>query len=88
MSSPTRRRRPTGPATSPATGVFLGALVITLVALLLPGWWGTVPLALIVIGMAWLMTKTWPVTPPQTRALRILVLLILLGIAMYKVTRR
>ena len=66
-------------------GLFLGALVVVLVALFLPGWFGGLALLAIVGAMAWLMTRTWTVTPPQSRALRLIILLLLAGIAMYKI---
>ncbi|HKD96825.1 MAG TPA: DUF6703 family protein [Micromonosporaceae bacterium] len=75
MAGRTRGARP---------GLFLGALVVALVALFLPGWYGAVPLVAIVIGLAWLMSRTWPVVPPATRALRLLVLAVFAAFAVYK----
>jgi hypothetical protein len=68
-------------------GLFLGALVVALVALFLPGRYGVVLLAAIVIGLGWLMSRTWPVVPPATRTLRLLVLAVLAAFAIYKATR-
>jgi hypothetical protein len=65
-------------------GAFLGALALVLVALFVPGALGAVLLLAVVAALASLMTRTWPVAPPQTRALRLLVLLILLGVALFK----
>lgn len=65
-------------------GLFLGALVVALVALFLPGWYGATALGLIVIGLAWVMNRTWPVVPPATRALRLLVLALFTAFAVYK----
>ncbi|HKE64869.1 MAG TPA: DUF6703 family protein [Micromonosporaceae bacterium] len=67
------------------TGVFLGALAVILVALFLPGWTGAILLFAIVSALGWLLTHTWPVIPPQTRAMRVIVLLGLLAIAAYKI---
>ncbi len=78
-------RNRTRVGTSP--GLFLGALVVALVALFLPGWYGAIALGLIVIGLAWLMNRTWPVVPPQTRALRLLVLAVFAAFAVYKAMR-
>lgn len=68
-------------------GVFLGALVVALVALFLPGWYGATALGLIVIALAWVMNRTWPVVPPRTRALRLLVLAVFTAFAVYKAMR-
>jgi membrane protein DedA with SNARE-associated domain len=67
------------------TGVFLGALVPVLLAFFLPGWVGAILLFAIVAALGWLLAQTWPVTPQQTRAMRLIVLLVLVGAAIYKV---
>ena len=67
------------------TGVFLGALVLVLLAFLLPGWIGAIVLFALVAALGWLLSHTWPVTPQQTRAMRLIVLLVLLGAAIYKI---
>ncbi len=66
------------------TSVFLGAIVVVLIALFLPGWAGAVLLTVIVAAMGWLLSKTWPVTSPQTRAIRIVVLAALAAVAIAK----
>jgi hypothetical protein len=66
------------------TGVFLGALVILLVALFAPGIVGAVLIVVIVAGLAVLMRRTWPVAPPQARVTRVAILAILLVLAVYK----
>ncbi|HEY7176098.1 MAG TPA: DUF6703 family protein [Micromonosporaceae bacterium] len=66
-------------------GVFLGALVVVLVALFLPGWFGTILLLAIVGALAWLGTRTWPVTPPHLRVMRVVILLLLVAVAIYKI---
>jgi hypothetical protein len=68
------------------TTVFLIALVVALVAFLSPGAIGAILLLIIVAGLGWLLVRTWPVTPPSARALRLLVLLGLLLIAFLKIT--
>lgn len=68
-------------------GLFLGALVIILLALFLPGTIGAMLVGLIVLAMAWLMAMTWAVTAPRTRAIRVLILLALVSLAWYKATR-
>ena len=67
------------------TGVFLGALVLALLAFFLPGWVGAILLFAIVAGLGWLLAQTWLVTPQQTRAMRVIVLLVLLVVAIYKI---
>jgi hypothetical protein len=67
------------------TGVFLGALVLVLLAFFLPGWLGAIVLFAMVAALGWLLAQTWPVTPQQTGAMRLVVLLVLLGAAIYKI---
>ena len=67
------------------TAVFLGALVIGLIALFLPGLLGGLVLLAVVALMLALLRLTWPVTAPSARALRLFVLGILAGIALSKV---
>jgi len=66
--------------------LFLGALVIILLALFLPGTIGAILVGLIVLAMAWLASLTWSVTTPRTRVVRILILLALAALAWYKAT--
>lgn len=82
MANGTRRRRGGGDR----PGVFLGALVLILVALFLPGWAGVIAILALVGGLVWLMSRTWPVTTPQQRMLRVIILLVLAAIAGYKIT--
>ncbi len=56
------------------TGVFLGTLVIGLAGLFLPGVWGAGLLYLIVLALAALLQRTWALTPPFVRMLRVLIL--------------
>ena len=67
------------------TGVFLAALVVILIALLAPGWIGALLTIIIVALLAALMRRTWAVQPVRTRTVRLLVLLILVIFAIYKV---
>jgi hypothetical protein len=68
------------------TGVFLAALVVILIALLSPGWIGGLLTIIVVALLAALMGRTWSVQPPATRAVRIVVLLVLTVFAIVKVT--
>jgi Family of unknown function (DUF6703) len=65
--------------------VFLIALAVAAVAYLTPGVIGTVLLVAIAAGMGWLLVQTWPVTPGPMRILRLLVLLGLLMMALFKI---
>ena len=67
------------------TGVFLGTIVLVLVALFLPGWAGAILLTAMVAALGWLMSKTWAVAAPSMRTLRILILLVLAAAAVAKV---
>jgi hypothetical protein len=64
--------------------VFLLALAVGLVALLVPGVLGAVLLLAVVAALAVLLRLTWPVTPPLTRWLRLVVLVLLTVIAVTK----
>ena len=70
----------------PRPGLFLGALVVALIALFTPGLIGAVLVGLIVLALGWLMILTWAVTAPRTRALRVAILLIFVAFAWYKAT--
>jgi hypothetical protein len=67
------------------TGVFLAVIVVTLVGLFLPSWLGALLIALLVAGLATLMTRTWIVTSPRNRMIRVLVLIALTVIALGKI---
>jgi hypothetical protein len=67
------------------TTAFLGALVLVLVALFAPGIIGGGLLLLLAAGLAALTATTWPVQRPQTRALRLLMLTLLVAIALVKI---
>jgi hypothetical protein len=66
------------------TKVFLGALAVALLGLFLPGWYGALVLLAVVVGLGGLLGRTWSVTPPVARVLRILILALLLIIATAK----
>lgn len=63
---------------SPTTA-FVVALVLMLAGLFLPGVVGAALLFLLSAGLAALTFTTWPVQSPSTRALRILMLALLLA---------
>jgi hypothetical protein len=66
------------------TGVFLGALVLVLAALLLPGVAGAVAVLALTAVLAALLALTWPHHDPRTRVLRVGVLLVLLALGVAK----
>lgn len=70
----------------PRTGLFLGALVVALLGLFIPGPVGAALLLAIVAGMAWLLTKTWYVQPLPARLLRVAVLALFVGLTIAKLT--
>jgi hypothetical protein len=68
------------------TSVFLVALAITLAGFFLPGAGGGLLLLAVVLGLGWLLTRTWAVTPPPMRVVRAVILTALLIVAATKIT--
>jgi len=68
---------------SPTTA-FLLALALMLAGLFLPGIVGAAVLFVLGAGLATLTVTTWPVQPPATRALRVLMLVLLLAAVIAK----
>jgi hypothetical protein len=68
----------------PRTGVFLGALVVVLAGLFLPGAVGAAILVLVGVAMVALLTLTWPRLAPPRRIMQVVVLVLLAGIVLYK----
>jgi hypothetical protein len=66
------------------TTAFVGALVLMLAGLFLPGIVGAALLFLLAAGLAALTFTTWPVQRPSTRALRVLMLVLLLAAVIAK----
>ena len=60
------------------TVAFLVALALMMAGLFLPGIVGAAVLFVLGAGLATLTVTTWPVQPPATRALRVLMLVLLL----------
>jgi hypothetical protein len=67
------------------TAAFLGALVVVLVGLFAPGAIGGAVLLALAAGMVYLMTRTWAVTAPRTRTIRLVMLGLLLLAAVFKI---
>lgn len=67
------------------TRAFLGALVLMLAGLFLPGILGAAVLFLLGAALAALTATTWPVQPPATRMARVTLLVVLLGLVIFKV---
>jgi hypothetical protein len=67
------------------TRAFLGALVLILAGLFLPGIIGGLFLLLLAAGMIALTRMTWSVQAPQTRLVRLVLLTALIGIAVFKI---
>jgi hypothetical protein len=68
---------------SPTTA-FIVALALMLAGLFLPGIIGAALLFLLAAGLATLTFTTWPVQTPATRAVRVLLLVLLLGAVIAK----
>jgi hypothetical protein len=66
------------------TLVVLGTLAVFLGVLLLPDPVGAVLVLAIAAGLGWLLTRTWPVLAPGARALRLVVIGLLMLIAITK----
>jgi hypothetical protein len=69
------------------TGVFLAAIIVTLLALAVPGWGGALLVLAIVVLMSAILRKTWPVQAPKTRVVRVAILALLVYLAYHKVSR-
>jgi hypothetical protein len=67
------------------TKVFLGALLVALVGLFLPGVVGALVLLATVVVLGILLGATWPITPPGVRVFRVVVLAGLALIAIAKI---
>lgn len=67
------------------TGVFLGALVLVLVAFFAPGIIGGALLLGLALALAALLVTTWPVQPPATRTARLAILTLLVAAALMKI---
>jgi hypothetical protein len=68
------------------TTVFLVALAVILAGFFVPGFWGGLLLLAVVVGLAYLLTHTWAVTPPPMRIVRAVILTALLIVAVLKIT--
>ena len=66
------------------TTAFIVALVLMLAGLFLPGIVGAALLFLLAAGLAALTFTTWPVQKPSTRALRLVMLVLLLAAVVAK----
>jgi hypothetical protein len=61
------------------TAVFLATLAVALVALFTPGVIGGLLLLALAGGLVYLMTTTWPVQTPGNRAVRLVILTMLIA---------
>lgn len=66
------------------TRAFLGALVLMLAGLFLPGIVGAAVLFLLGVALVALTVTTWPVQPPPTRMIRITLLTVLFAVVIFK----
>lgn len=66
------------------TLALLITLALFLVVLAAPDWLGAILIIAIAGGLVALLRHTWPVLAPHSRAMRVLVIFLLLGIAAFK----
>ncbi|HEY0696240.1 MAG TPA: hypothetical protein VGD43_00340 [Micromonospora sp.] len=67
------------------TAVFLATLVVVLIGFFAPGIVGGVLLLVLAGALVALLATTWAVTAPAARALRLLVLTLLITVALVKI---
>lgn len=68
------------------TAVFIAALAVGLAGFFLPGVWGGLLLYAVAFALAWLLAQTFAVTPPPLRAMRVLIIALLIAVATFKIT--
>ncbi|MCW6005617.1 hypothetical protein K1W54_13670 [Micromonospora sp. CPCC 205371] len=66
------------------TAVFLATLALALVALFTPGVIGGLLMLVLAGALIYLMTKSWPVQTPGNRAVRLVVLTLLITVGLAK----
>jgi uncharacterized protein DUF6703 len=66
------------------TVVVFATVLLFLGILLLPDPVGAALILVIVAGLGWLLRRTWPVLAPTARALRLLVIVLLVAVAAVK----
>ena len=66
------------------TGVFLAVAGFVFLGLLLPGVAGAMLLLALAVALAWLLTRTWTIQPGASRAVRLLILALLILVAIIK----
>lgn len=66
------------------TVVVLGTLALFLGVLLLPDPVGAALVLVIAAGLGWLLSRTWPVLAPSARAIRLVVIGLLVAVAALK----
>jgi hypothetical protein len=67
------------------TAAFLTALALVLLGLFAPGLVGGAVLLALAAGLTALLVATWPVQPPHTRVLRLVILTALTAVALAKI---
>jgi hypothetical protein len=69
------------------TVLFLVAAAYVFAALIIPGVVGAAMLLALAAALGWLLVRTWPVHTGVTRAVRVLILALMIVIAVIKLTR-
>ncbi|MEH1126167.1 hypothetical protein [Micromonospora sp. CPCC 206061] len=67
------------------TAVFLATLALALVALFTPGVVGGLLMLLLAGALIYLMTMSWPVQTPGNRAVRLVILTLLIAVGLAKI---
>jgi hypothetical protein len=67
------------------TKVFLGVLAVAVLGFFLPGAIGALVLLAVAVALGFLLSATWPVTPPGLRVFRLAVLAAVALIAITKI---
>ena len=81
MSDPLLRRL----ARMNRTAAFVAALAVGVAGFFLPGVWGALVLFAATVGLGYLLSRTWAVTPPPLRVARLVIIAGLVGIALIKI---
>lgn len=67
------------------TAAFIAALAVGLAGFFLPGVWGALVLYAVVFALAWLHARTFTVTPPPLRVVRVIIICVLTIVATTKI---
>ncbi|MGI5236772.1 hypothetical protein [Dactylosporangium sp. CA-139066] len=66
------------------TAVFLLGAAVVFAGFWLPGIVGAAVLVVLAAALGWVLSRTWGITPTPLRTVRVVILLLLLGVALFK----